>query len=412
MIKPTLLLIIDGFAHDYLNHVTFLNDFAHHNSQAKLIPGFGFQPVIASILTGTYPVTNNVWNNYIYDRNENKSVWLKSLWALFQQVDRIPYTQKLVRYGVSALSYPLVGFFPPVNYVPFNRLRHFNISMKCAITERNAIAGITSLFDTLRNENISFKYIHGCVVTSNKQKRISYPISVSDKTTYKSFIKALEPRTSFYMVYFTDVDRVGHAYGPKSPKLIETIRSVDQYARDAIAAFESLYGDTNIIVMSDHGMAEIHNHIDIEKIENNISLKAGRDYMVFLDSMMARFWYENETARAKIRAQLQTYAGIRLISDEEKVKYKINFDHDLYGEDVFVADPDTVIMPNYFQRSSVKGMHGYGPGNEATNGIFMLNREGFQDIEIEYIDAFPTMLEMMSLPIPASNEGKSALSLI
>ena len=54
----------------------------------------------------------------------------------------------------------------------------------------------------------------------------------------------------------------------------------------------------NIMFLGDHGMADIHEYINIEELISSFSkengLERGQDYLYFLDSTMARFWFFGE----------------------------------------------------------------------------------------------------------------------
>src|ERR1700750_2535708 len=67
------------------------------------------------------------------------------------------------------------------------------------------------------------------------------------------------PRTSLATIYLDEVDHAGHESGPDSPQVDTALREVD----DALGHFvdelrrRGLYDTTNLIVLSDHGMADV-----------------------------------------------------------------------------------------------------------------------------------------------------------
>jgi len=66
-------------------------------------------------------------------------------------------------------------------------------------------------------------------------------------------------RPSFLTLYFSDVDRAGHSFGPESDETIEAVRRVDQYLSRLITGLESLglTDSVNIVITSDHGMSQL-----------------------------------------------------------------------------------------------------------------------------------------------------------
>lgn len=66
-------------------------------------------------------------------------------------------------------------------------------------------------------------------------------------------------KPSFETLYFDAVDHAGHEFGPDSPQLNDALREVDDalgYLAQGLAR-RGLYENMNIIVVSDHGMADV-----------------------------------------------------------------------------------------------------------------------------------------------------------
>jgi len=68
-----------------------------------------------------------------------------------------------------------------------------------------------------------------------------------------------EQRPNFLALYFEIVDSYGHAYGPYSPLLGKAIQIVDEAIGELIFGLRnrSLFGQVDLIICSDHGMAQI-----------------------------------------------------------------------------------------------------------------------------------------------------------
>lgn len=65
-------------------------------------------------------------------------------------------------------------------------------------------------------------------------------------------------RPSFLTLYFSDVDAAGHSFGPNSPELIRALERLDNALERLARGLEQrgLAGVVNLVVSSDHGMAE------------------------------------------------------------------------------------------------------------------------------------------------------------
>jgi predicted AlkP superfamily pyrophosphatase or phosphodiesterase len=74
-----------------------------------------------------------------------------------------------------------------------------------------------------------------------------------------AWIDASHPRPSFDTLYFDDVDHAGHEFGPDSKEVDAALRRVDDALGYLVAQLRrrGLYDITNIVVVSDHGMADV-----------------------------------------------------------------------------------------------------------------------------------------------------------
>jgi predicted AlkP superfamily pyrophosphatase or phosphodiesterase len=65
-------------------------------------------------------------------------------------------------------------------------------------------------------------------------------------------------RPSIQFLYFDDVDHGGHDFGPESPQVNEALRQVDAALALLVAGLKQrgLFERTNIVIVSDHGMAD------------------------------------------------------------------------------------------------------------------------------------------------------------
>lgn len=70
---------------------------------------------------------------------------------------------------------------------------------------------------------------------------------------------ALPQRPHLVLGYFEQVDQAGHYYGPNSPQYAQAVRSVDAAVGQVVEGLrqQGQLDRTNLIVVSDHGMAEV-----------------------------------------------------------------------------------------------------------------------------------------------------------
>jgi len=143
-------------------------------------------------------------------------------------------------------------------------------------------------------------------------------------------------------------------------------------------------------------------------------LSVPRDYLFFLDSTMARFWFKTERARRIVIGSLESLQGGRWVTSEERQKYRIRYSHDRFGQEIWWAHGGVLISPNFWQwREPVLGMHGYR-WEEIDNrsGFAVISRKGSKAScrrqgMIEMVDIYATAVEMLGLKRLTGTHGIS-----
>ena len=68
----------------------------------------------------------------------------------------------------------------------------------------------------------------------------------------------LAPAPAFHTLYLEEPDGQGHAHGPHSPEVATAVRTLDAtLGRLRKNMGESVWDATNIVIVADHGMADI-----------------------------------------------------------------------------------------------------------------------------------------------------------
>jgi predicted AlkP superfamily pyrophosphatase or phosphodiesterase len=212
------------------------------------------------------------------------------------------------------------------------------------------------------------------------------------------------------------LDRVGHAYGPDSAERYAEIRIVDAGVRDIVELAQSRFDEVHILVFGDHGMAFVNQLVDVQSILQKLPCRLGKDYLVFLDSTMARFWFFTDSARGVITEALHGISGGHVLSEEELNRYHLNYQHNRFGDLFFIADGGGLVLPNYYQKNRpIKGMHGYLPEVPEQHSLFLVHSPrvpvGYRFQEPQDMRRiFPTVLDLLDLPRPFHTRVESLLA--
>jgi predicted AlkP superfamily pyrophosphatase or phosphodiesterase len=229
---------------------------------------------------------------------------------------------------------------------------------------------------------------------------------------YKNIKRIKNENYNFACLTITTLDALGHAYGPDSKIIKDAVEKIDTIIYNIWLLLLEDYEKVTIIAHGDHGMVEIARTVNMWEKLQNLSVRTEKDYVVFLDSPMARFWFFNEGAEKEIRKLLEKLDCGRILTEEDYEKYRIRFKDNKYGDLIWLANPGTLIFPNFFGwYNPVKGMHGYAPECDGNKGLFTIitNKElKFKETnDIKMIDMLPVISDIMQVAIPEECEGVS-----
>lgn len=221
-------------------------------------------------------------------------------------------------------------------------------------------------------------------------------------------IRLIKTASEVNVIFLDEFDSMGHTYGPRSR---QTVKRILGFLHE-VQILKKENKDALTIMISDHGMCEIDERINIlEKLRllKRKGYKFGVDYLVFLDATLARFWLRNENGVVK-SAICDSFAGVHghFLSKAEKQRYKVPTDEE-FGNLIFLADPGVEIFPNFFHpflASYEKGMHGYAPSHKSSYGIFAVDSP-IKSSQISLLDIAPTVAKYLGLTTPKEWRGNA-----
>ena len=97
---------------------------------------------------------------------------------------------------------------------------------------------------------------------------------------------------------FSDSDLLVHHCGPTSQKRRAIAGEIDRRLRDLALHYDE---DATWVIIGDHGMTDVTEELDVSSelaaLEKEAGIRRGVDYLVFLDSTMARFRWLTERGK-------------------------------------------------------------------------------------------------------------------
>lgn len=239
--------------------------------------------------------------------------------------------------------------------IPYTSLKNF------ALTEDggNQFTDYETLFKKLDNSNLTYT-LDAFTSLADFAPRLNVPLDI--------FVKSeIEKGKYFIPLYIGIIDSMGHKYGANMEGLKPYLKDVDNQLSDLYDhAQKSGY---TFAVMGDHGMVPVVKRVDIMSMVAECPYKQGKDYEVFYDSTMVRFWFFDNKAERYIRELLgREFSNSGFLVDQTNfAKYRVPLDiysttgKPVYGNMVWCANPGVLVSPDYFHSvsESENGMHGY-----------------------------------------------------
>jgi predicted AlkP superfamily pyrophosphatase or phosphodiesterase len=406
MSHATLFLIIDAGRRDYIRPETmpFLHGLAQHSLRGSFISPPGFAQRTA-FFTGVYPDTSGNLSAFVFDPENSPFAWLRKLGPL-PNVVRPRKVFVPARRAIRAISkwtsdcYHTDPAWIPPRYQPFFR----PCEDSKPVHDPGAL-GRTSLFDLCREHGLTYTYR-------------AHPVSGDDEKIHAGLVRDLRAGKDYrlYVAQFSILDQQGHIHGPGSATIQQRcLQSLDEKIAQVHAALGAGYDAWDLVVCADHGMAPVQQRVDVQRALRKLPLKPARDYVVFVNSTLAVFWYITEKGRVEIEAFLPTLQGGRPLDEQERRKRRIPADR-RWGDRMFAADPGVLFWPDYFHVSDsvIRGMHGYLDKRAEDYGMAVLasSNGGIQRGSFDprpLVDVFPTLCNLLDVPVPPGQEGRSVL---
>jgi predicted AlkP superfamily pyrophosphatase or phosphodiesterase len=219
-------------------------------------------------------------------------------------------------------------------------------------------------------------------------------------------------RPRLVTLYFEHVDSAAHAHGPRSQEARHSLRAIDAGIGRLVARLEAagVFDDTDIVVVSDHGMAEVPEGQALA-IEDMVAPEIAE--AVSPGQVVGFIPREGRIADAE-RALLGRHAHYECWRKHEMPAHWRYGSHPRVPPIVCQMDRgwDALLARNLARRPpGMRGSHGYDPAEPDMRAIFIARgpsfREGLRIPPFENIDVYPLLARLIGVP-PAPNDGNPA----
>ena len=370
--KPlTVLISIDGFKPEYLNRNVSpnLKELAENGALAKgLISSFPSVtfPNHYSIVTGLYPDHHGIVNNTMYDSHIQEVFKLSSREAVTNPAwwsDAKPIWVSVIEQNKRASTLFWPGTETKIQQIQPNDWLNYDHNM-------SSTARVEQLITWLSRPN---------------------PL-----------------RADFATLYFSEVDSAGHAYGPNSSQVNQSIANVDK----AISQFREglkkigLEQKTTYIIVSDHGMSEVPSD---HWIELSKTLKDIPEIKYEWTGPVAGINLEEQHVTTALN-HLKTIPHLECWKKSE-IPAKFHFGtHRRIPKIVCLAENHYVITDKK-PLITYPGHHGFAPQEQDMHGLFIASGYQIRKVDLDYfenVDVYSLMTKLLNIPAE-KNDGSDHL---
>lgn len=239
-------------------------------------------------------------------------------------------------------------------------------------------------------------------------EKYGYDARVDEVVAWLSVPATERPRLA--TLYFEKVDKSGHDHGPNSPQVREAIVAADAAIGRLLRglAAHGLRDRVNLIVVSDHGMAEVGpGHAiaveDMVPLEDavvvsvgqsvGIAPRAGREAKVEARLLGAHPHYDC-WRKGELPARWHYGSNPRI----PPIVCQMREGWDALARETLLKRP----------KDAVRGSHGYDPALPSMRALFIAHGPAFRRGAVlspfDNVDVYPLLARLLGLP-PAANDG-------
>ena len=168
-------------------------------------------------------------------------------------------------------------------------------------------------------------------------------------------------------VALPDLDSYGHLYGVGAPEYDRKVQELDTWLRDLCEVFIQRYPGGRMLVVSDHGMANVERGYRLS-IEAQVGPSDRDRYTYFVDSTLLRVWVHDAGLQGAVRDYLDSLPVGTVVNPDQREQYGIS--NRAFGDFILVLDEGVVFHPSSLSDKVPRGMHGYHPELPSQQGVF------------------------------------------
>ncbi|MEZ4653585.1 MAG: alkaline phosphatase family protein [Candidatus Eisenbacteria bacterium] len=254
----------------------------------------------------------------------------------------------------------ITGYFSLYD-VPLPWLRYFDLCQRKNVYAPQAFSEMPGLPDVLQQHAIPHRI---------------FDWTISEEEAFAGLAAEIRDGNSRVLFFYRpDLDGLMHTVGPRDRRVKEKLDDYSRRIGEMIDTARARHREVEVYVFGDHGMAEVEHTHDVWAALRGLPFAVPGDYLYFLDSTMARFWFRHDEARRSVRRVLAELPYGRILETRELEDLNAFFPQQDYGEMIFLVEEGHLLVPSFMGLTPVRGMHGYHPLAAASYTTLVTNQE-------------------------------------
>lgn len=233
-----------------------------------------------------------------------------------------------------------------------------------------------------------------------------------------------DERPRFVTAWLPGADATGHREGPGSTASVDALREQEAALADLLAGLDARgsFASTTLLVVSDHGMARVDRHLDLEAALGEAGVRAnviGGGGFATIRLGRGRGQRAPAERRAAVARSVATARELGLEAwprGESPARFPTS--NPRFGDVVVLAPVGTAIVdgrralaaPAAALGFGLRGGHGHRPDAEDMAGIFYALgsgvEPGYRPGRVRAVDVAPTVLQLLDQARPAAMTGR------
>jgi len=353
-----IFMFIDALGWEILKDHKFLEELLPHRYKVEMQFGYSCT-AIPTILTGEYPEKHGHLSFYYYSPKTSPFKPLKPMQFLPPRIfDRWRVRHILSKIIAKVNKY--TGYFELYS-MPFAKLPYFDYIEKKDLFVCDGLSPVSNLADEISKRNVKAH------ITNWRN---------TETENVQAFLKDIDKgEINFAFLYTAAMDSLLHQITKTGS---DVQKKLDWYANQIIEIMNranSKYDKVSLAIMSDHGMTTLTEAVDVKKLIERLPYIFGKDYVAVYDSTMARFWFFKPEVEKAILRVLEKIDYSHILTEDEKVRYGIDFPDNKFGDCFLLMDPGYQIAPSDMGAQALPGMHGFAPEHKDSYAAYCSTEE-------------------------------------